>query len=311
MRLSLYENHRFVLYAPFYAAHATGAYSTEGLTVELSRSPGMGLAEQALLYGAVDVLWAGPMRVMRHHDENPGSPLVCFAEIVCRDPFSIIGRYPKPDFRPTDLAYARFATVSEVPTPWLCLQHDLRQAGVNPARLNRVSDRNMPDNLSALREGQLDAAQLFEPFVEEALASNIGHLWYAADSRGRTTYTAFITTRQRLKTDPEPLLRMVRAIFQSQRWIYMEPSQAIAAAVGSFFPALTGMCWPTPSIAIRLILFGEATRCFPRMALIVCKAVFCRAGSFAGRLLTRNASTTLSPARSLPVVWIARQCSEP
>jgi NitT/TauT family transport system substrate-binding protein len=238
MRLSLYENHRFVLYAPFYAAHATGAYSTEGLTVELSRSPGMGLAEQALLYGAVDVLWVGPMRVMRHHDENPGSPLVCFAEIVCRDPFSIIGRYPKPDFRPTDLAYARFATVSEVPTPWLCLQHDLRQAGVNPARLNRVSDRNMPDNLSALREGQLDAAQLFEPFVEEALASNIGHLWYAADSRGRTTYTAFITTRQRLKTDPEPLLRMVRAIFQSQRWIYMEPSQAIAAAVGSFFPAL-------------------------------------------------------------------------
>ena len=238
MRVSLYENHRFVLYAPFYVAHAIGAYSVEGLTVELSPSPGMGLAEQALLEGAVDVLWAGPMRVMRDHDENPRSPLVCFAEVVCRDPFSIIGRYPKPDFRLSDLASARFATVGEVPTPWLCLQHDLRQAGVDPERLDRISDRTMTDNLSGLREGQLDAAQLFEPFVEEALASQIGHLWYAASSRGRTTYTAFITTRERLSTDPEPLLRMVRAIFRSQQWIHAQSSREIAEAIASFFPTL-------------------------------------------------------------------------
>jgi NitT/TauT family transport system substrate-binding protein len=238
MRLSLYENHRFVLYAPFYAAHVIGAYCTEGLTVELSPSPGMGLAEQALLEGAVDVLWAGPMRVMRHHDDNPGSPLVCFAEVVCRDPFSIIGRYPKPDFRLADLASARFATVSEVPTPWLCLQHDLRQAGVNPERLDRIADRNMPENLNALAEGQIEAAQLFEPFVEEALASQIGHLWYAAGSRGRTTYTAFVTTRERLRTHREPLLRLLRGTFRSQGWIHTQSPQAIAAAIASFFPTL-------------------------------------------------------------------------
>jgi NitT/TauT family transport system substrate-binding protein len=53
-----------VLYAPFYAAHAIGAHAAEGITVELLPSPGTGLAEQALLDGTVDVLWAGPMRVM-------------------------------------------------------------------------------------------------------------------------------------------------------------------------------------------------------------------------------------------------------
>jgi hypothetical protein len=31
MRLSLYENYRFLLYAPFYAAHATDAYEAEEL----------------------------------------------------------------------------------------------------------------------------------------------------------------------------------------------------------------------------------------------------------------------------------------
>ena len=49
------------------------------------------MAEQAWLDGVVDALWAGPMRMMKHHDENPGSALVRFAEVVCSDPFSIVG----------------------------------------------------------------------------------------------------------------------------------------------------------------------------------------------------------------------------
>jgi len=236
MRLRLHENYRFVLYAPFYAAHATGAYGAEGLEVELSRSPGMGRAEQALIDGAVDVLWAGPMRVMKHHDDHADSPLVCFAEIVCRDPFSIVGRYPNPDFRLADLGRMRFATVSEVPTPWLCLQEDLRQAGLDPEPLDRIGDRSMAENLAALRQGQIDAAQFFEPVTEEALATGAGHLWHAASSRGRTTYTAFVTTRDRLTRDPEPLLCMTRAIYRTQQWIKDEPAHEIASAIASFFP---------------------------------------------------------------------------
>ncbi len=238
MRLRLYENYRFVLYAPFYAAHAIGAYEAEGLDVTLAPSPGTGRAEQALIDDAVEVIWAGPMRIMKHHDEHPNSPLVCFAEIVCRDPFSIVGRCPKPDFRLSDLGTMRFATVSEVPTPWLCLQHDLRQAGLDPERLDRIADRSMADNLAALRSGRIDAAQLFEPVVEQALAAGAGHLWHAASTRGRTTYTTFVTTKDRLARDREKLRRMVRAIGKTLQWIYASTADEVAAAVASYFPAL-------------------------------------------------------------------------
>ena len=238
MRLRLYENYRFILYAPFYAAHATGAYQAEGLEVDMLPSPGTGKAEQALIDGAADVIWAGPMRVMKHHDDHPNSPLICFAEIVCRDPFSIVGRYPNPDFQLGDLANMRFASVSEVPTPWLCLQEDLRQAGIDPDDLDRVGDRNMAENLAALRRGDLDAAQFFEPVVEEALASGIGHLWLAASSRGRTTYTAFVTTRNRMQHDAGSLLSLVRAIYRTQQWLRANSPTEIAAAIGSFFPQL-------------------------------------------------------------------------
>ena len=238
MRLRLFENYRFVLYAPFYAAHATGAYEAQGLEVALSPSPGAGRAEAALIADDVDVLWAGPMRVIKHHDNNPGSPLTCFAEIVCRDPFSIVGSEPNPGFRLADLAGMRLATVSEVATPWLCLQEDLRQAGLDPERLDRIADCSMAENLEALRAGRIDAVQLFEPVVEEALASGAGHLWHAASSRGRTTYTAFVTTRERLTSDRETLRCMVRAIDRTLQWAADSAPAEIVAAIAAFFPTL-------------------------------------------------------------------------
>jgi NitT/TauT family transport system substrate-binding protein len=237
LRLRLFENYRFVLYAPFYAAHAIGAYRDEGLEVELLPSPGSGKAERAMIEGAADVMWMGPIRIMKQHDEDPASPLVAFAEVVCRDPFSLVGASTNPEFRLVDLLGKRFASVSEVPTPWLCLEGDLRQAGIDPARLDRILDRTMPESVAALHDGTLDIAQLFEPFVEMAVAGG-AHVWLPASARGRTSYTVFATTKARLAADPEPFRRMTHAIYRTQRWIQAEPPAGIAAAIAEYFPAL-------------------------------------------------------------------------
>jgi hypothetical protein len=69
-------------------------------------------------------------------------------------------------------------------------------AGIDSARLDRIADRSMAKNHNALSEGRIQAAQFFEPVVEEALASGKGHLWLASSARGRTSYTAFVTTRE-------------------------------------------------------------------------------------------------------------------
>jgi NitT/TauT family transport system substrate-binding protein len=186
----------------------------------------------------VDVVWMGPIRVMKQHDGNPASPLTAFAEVVCRDPFSLVGRFPNPDFKLAELSGLRFASTAEVPTPWLCLEQDLRDAGIDPGRLDRVLGRSMPENVAALRAGSLDVAQLFEPFVETAVAKAGGHVWYPASARGRTSYTVFVTTRERLAADPEPFRRMTRAIYRTQCWVAAEPPERLAEAIASYFPAL-------------------------------------------------------------------------
>src|SRR5215475_15636250 len=123
MPIKLAENFRAVFYAPFYAAQSLGFYANEGVEVELvnSSSPGDGVS--ALLNDAIDITWGGPMRVMKAHDLQPSSPLVCFCEVVGRDPFYLVGRRDPAVFKLADLQGLRFAAVSEVPTPWMCLQH--------------------------------------------------------------------------------------------------------------------------------------------------------------------------------------------
>jgi len=82
MRIKLAENFRAVFYAPFYAAQALGFYAREGVEIELLPSSVPGDAVTALLAGAIDITWGGPMRVMKSHDRDPDSPLVCFCDCV-------------------------------------------------------------------------------------------------------------------------------------------------------------------------------------------------------------------------------------
>ena len=238
MPITLQENLRGILYTPFYAALALGGYRREGVEVGFVSAPEPARAVEGLFAGTVDVAWGGPMRVMQTYDRRPECDLVCFAEAVTRDPFFLIGRQQRADFRLADLYGKRVATVSEVPTPWLCLQEDLRRAGLDPAALPRIADRTMADNAVSLCRGEFDVVQLFQPFAEELIAAGDGHIWYAAASRGPTSYTSFYTRRTTLTARREELKKLIRGLYRTQKWLHASPPEAIAEIIQSFFPAV-------------------------------------------------------------------------
>ncbi len=245
--ITLSENFRALFYAPFYATFAIGAFEAEGVEVTLRESPDPARTAADLRAGRVDVMWGGPLRVLLTHQGDPASDIVCFCDVVARDPFFVIGRTPRPDFTPKDLLGLRFASVSEVPTPWLCLQDDIRRAGVDPASLHRVADRSMADNSAALRAGTLDAIQVFQPYAEELLASGAGHLWYAAANRGLTAYTTLVTRRATLQARRDELAAMVRGVHRALRWIAATPGQDVARTLAAYFPAV-----PAPIFAAAI-----------------------------------------------------------
>lgn len=236
MAIRLSENFRALFYAPFYAAEATGAFKEAGVEVILVPSPDPPSAMKALMAGEVDVMWGGPLRVMISHHADPKSPLVCFCDVVARDPFFIVGRQPNPDFKFTDLRMLRLGTVAEVPTPWICFADDLRRAGVAPNGLQRVYDKTMDQNEAALKAGNLDAIQVFQPYAERLVRSGKGHIWKASADRGLTAYTTLVTRRETLSGRADEMRKMVRAVHRTLGWFYKTPAQEIATLLQRYFP---------------------------------------------------------------------------
>ncbi len=237
-RIRLAENFRAVFYAPFYATEALGHFAAEGVAVDLVAQPAPAAATAGLADGSLDLSWGGPMRVMKSRDQPGSLQLYAFCEVVRRDPFYLVARPGLDGFDLGDLPRLRFASVSEVPTPWLCLQHDLRELGLDPDRLDRVADRTMPENLSALAAGTLDVAQMFEPFAARAEREGVGRVVHAASGRGETSYTTFLATRDGLARHADAFRAMARAIARTQSWLGEVGADALAAAVASYYPGV-------------------------------------------------------------------------
>jgi NitT/TauT family transport system substrate-binding protein len=242
MKITLAENFRAIFYAPFYALKALNLAADEGVDIEWLAPGAPGGAIDDVKRGAIDLTWGGPMRVMKDHDGTPadGASLLCFGEVVSRDPFCLVGKPDPAGFELAALARLRLGVVSEVPTPWLCLQADLQDAGVDIAAM-KSGDRvntglSMAQQLQALQLDELDAVQFFEPYVSEALAAHNGTLLYAACTRGPTVYTTFICSRDGLARHRDAFAALTRALQKLQDWIAAQGPAELARVTAPFFP---------------------------------------------------------------------------
>ena len=235
MTITLFENFRALFYAPFYAAFEISAYEQEKVDVILApmSSPGDGVS--AILDGAEAITWGGPMRVMRNRNETTESDLVCFCEVVGKDPFQLVGRTPKPDFKIPDLVGIRFASFLEAPTPWLCLQEDLRRENIDPDTLNRTADRTVADIVDGLKKGEFDLVQVPEPFAQALVEEGHGHIWYETARRGPCCYTTFSAKRSFIDTHQEEVSAVYAAQLATLEWVRDETADEIAKVVAPYF----------------------------------------------------------------------------
>ena len=234
--VTLIENFRAVFYAPFYLPIALGAYDAEGLQVTLKTSGDAARTASSLIAGEGDVSWGGPLRLMAALEKNPQAAAFAFCEAVGRDPFFLLGREPNPGFQVPQLRGRKLAVVTEVPTPWMCLRQDLRLAGVDPSDITTIPGRTMGENVAALRSGEADVIQVFQPYAGTLLLGGKAHVWYTAASRGPVSYTTLNTTRDFAGRNPDALRGMCRAMYRTQKWIAAHSAADLAATLADFFP---------------------------------------------------------------------------
>lgn len=281
-RITLYENLRTLGYVPFYLAIERGDWTREGLEVRVELSRSTSYTAQALLDGVTDVSWGGPMRVMMHHDASRRrgevSPLVCFGQVVARDPFALVGREPNPDFRFTDLRGTRLAVAIEVPTPWQTLQDDLGRAGVGLEEWTRAPDQSMSENVAALGAGAVDVIEVFEPYADIAVQAGHGHVWHRFATRGDVGFTSFYTTRDFAETERETCRALVRGIGRSLRYLAGADADAVAAQIQPYFPDLQADSLARILTNLRGVGLWAATPVFPVDAFVRLKAALLSGG---------------------------------
>ena len=233
--ITLYENLRTIVYAPFYIAALRGYWADQGLDVDIQLSPDPVETAEGLLAGRADISWGGPMRVMLHHERDPDCPLVAFGQIVARDPFVLIGRAPNPSFRFQDVLGQRLAVATEVPTPWMTFQDDLSRAGIDLTALDFADDAPMQTAPARLAAGEIDVAQVLEPYASAAVASGHAHIWHRFASRGDIGYTSFYTTRAYLADNPATCRALLDGITPALTAVAHEPASDLAAELGAHF----------------------------------------------------------------------------
>jgi NitT/TauT family transport system substrate-binding protein len=245
--ITLYENLRTIVYAPFYLADRRGFWADEGLEVAIQLSPDPVETAEGLLAGRADISWGGPMRVMLHHDRDPECQLVAFGQVVARDPFILIGRDPNPDFHFRDLRDKRLAIAEEVPTPWMTFQDDLIRAGINPSHLDiagRAAMHTFPGRLAA---DEIDVAQVLEPYAAAALADGTAHIWHRFADRGDIGYTSFYTTRAYLQENPATCRSLLTGVDRALDALAIAPAADIATELATLFPEV-----PQPILAAAI-----------------------------------------------------------
>lgn len=277
----LNEPFRALFYAPFYVAEARGLFAAQGVEVRRDTAGDPARAAENLLSGAADIAWSGPMRPMLLRDRDASCPLRSFCAVVMKDPFLLVGRGARPGFTLADLAGLRFGSVSEVPTPWWCLQDDLKRAGIDPDALHRVPDRAMAGNIAAVREGSLDVAQVFEPHAALAEAAGL-QVWHRAADRGPSAYTAFYATEARIAERAAEFEAMIRAMAAALEIVNSAPPAEIAATVAPMFPDVPQPALTSALARYQSLALWSPTPHFPRAAFDQLQGAMRSAGVITG-----------------------------
>ena len=101
----------------------------------------------------------------------------------------------------------------------MCLQEDLRRAGIAPDASAARADGTMADNVAALRRGTVDVVQVFEPFAAALVAEASAMSGMPRRAAGRPPTPRSMPARGLLAARRDELHRMVRAIHRTQKWV--------------------------------------------------------------------------------------------
>jgi len=223
-------------YAPTYVARGLSFFEDEGLDVETRIAKQSSAIIDSMLSAEADIVVTGPARLYENTDQGLPRQVACIGQVTATSFFFLISRHVGVPFDLAHLEGKGLLLFPGTPTPWLCLQHMMRERGCRPDRVRRIKLPSPQLAIGAYARGEADYIELSEPYVD-VLLEQCGPQRVVAlgPMLGRCPFSVFVASRKAIETDPLPYARFLRAIGRAQGHLRTNSAEDVSAAITKYF----------------------------------------------------------------------------
>ncbi len=216
--------------SPIWVAQEEGLFKKHGLDLELIHIASTSKAIQSMLSGEIQFTTADALNSIQA--VGAGADVVMFCEGINRFVFSIMAR---PEIkRVADLRGKKIGITRIGSSTHTAVLHVVNKAGLGPNDYTLLQLGEVPNILTTLLAGQIDAGALSPPTNSRAKKSGLHELANLGIDGPEYPSTVIASTRAYIKTNPDNTRRMVRAlgeglhIFKTNRQLGIKAIQKYA-----------------------------------------------------------------------------------
>jgi ABC-type nitrate/sulfonate/bicarbonate transport system substrate-binding protein len=199
-------------FAPLWIAQDKGVFNKYGLAVDLKYMLSA-TGTQALLSGSVDIVNPGTELI----EAGLGGARVAFIIGILNR--AVLSIYSKPEFKQlTDLKGKVLGVTLPGSTTDMAARMLLQQAGMTPGKEIQITHlQGMPDMITALSQGRIDAAIISAPTTIRAKQAGMKELVDITARNLPMIHAGLATTRDFIKSNPDKVRRYVQAYIEATK----------------------------------------------------------------------------------------------
>lgn len=194
--------------SPIWVAEEEGLFKKHGLDLELIHIASTSRAIQSMLSGEIQFTTADALNSIQA--VGAGADVVMFCEGINRFVFSIMSR---PDLkRIGDLKGKKIGITRLGSSTHTAVLHVVNKAGLGPNDYALLQLAEVPNILTTLLAGQIDAGALSPPTNSRAKKAGLHELVNLGTDGPEYPSTVIVSSRAYIKANPDITRRMVRAL---------------------------------------------------------------------------------------------------
>ena len=203
-----------IFYAPQYAAISEGFFEEEGISIDLTLTPGADKVTAAVLSGDVDIGFSGSEATIYVFNGGEKDYLKTFAQLTQKDGSFLVSREKINNFKLDDLKGKTIIGGSAGGMPEMTFEWALKSAGIDPKKDEKIDTSIAFAAMGgSLISGNGDFVTLFEPTALEIEQQGYGYVVASIGELGGVVpYTSYSAKISYINNNKEKIQKYTKAI---------------------------------------------------------------------------------------------------